>query len=66
LWIIQTVTHAYFSTDGKLAENVSCSNISDNINGKVIAKKRLFEQEGRFLYEYVVKNIPSAGENFDK
>jgi 3-oxoacyl-[acyl-carrier-protein] synthase-3 len=49
-----------FTTDGKLAENVSCSNFSDSINGRIIAKKRLFEQEGRFLYEYVLKNIPPA------
>jgi 3-oxoacyl-[acyl-carrier-protein] synthase III len=48
------------STDGRLAENVSCTNLSDKINGKIIVKKRLFEQEGKFLYEYVVKNIPSA------
>lgn len=49
-----------FSSDGKLAENVSCSNFSDTINGKTVGKKRLFQQEGRFLYEYVVKNIPSG------
>lgn len=51
---------SYFSTDGKLAENVSCSNLSDNINGYMLEKKQLFDQQGRFLYEYVAKNIPLA------
>lgn len=55
-----------FCTDGKLAENVYCSNFSDNINGKPITKERLFNQEGKFLYEYIVKNIPAAiGELLD-
>jgi len=51
---------SYFATDGKLAEYVYCSNLSDTINGKKVGKERLFVQEGRFLYEYVLKNIPSA------
>lgn len=51
---------SYFTSDGKLAENVSCSNFSDRINGRSVSKKRLFEQEGRFLYEYVIKNIPGG------
>lgn len=51
---------SYFTTDGKLAHYVSCSNLSDNINGNLLGKTRLFDQEGRFLYEYVVKNIPPA------
>ena len=51
---------SYFTTDGKVAEKVSCSNFSQRINGKEISKERLFEQEGRFLYEYVVKNVPDG------
>jgi len=51
---------SYFTSDGKMGQNVTCSNLSDTVNGHVINKKRLFEQEGRFLYEYVVKNIPSG------
>lgn len=51
---------SYFATDGALAENVSCSGLSNTINGKKLGKDRLFEQEGRFLYEYVLKNIPPA------
>ncbi len=51
---------SYFTTNGELAENVSCSNLSGSVNGKVLGKKRLFQQEGRFLYEYVAKNIPDA------
>lgn len=55
-----------FLTDGNLAESVSCSNLSDNINGHVLGKERLFQQEGKFLYEYVVKNIPSGVEELLK
>lgn len=51
---------SYFTTDGKAAENVICSNLSGSVNGKMRAKKGLFEQEGKFLYEYVVKNIPDG------
>ncbi len=49
-----------FTSDGKLAENVYCSNLSDKINGTPLTKQRLFNQEGRFLYEYVLKNVPSG------
>ncbi|NLD50475.1 MAG: ketoacyl-ACP synthase III [Clostridiaceae bacterium] len=49
-----------FKTDGKLAGCVSCSILSDKINGKTVSKKQLFEQEGSFLYEYVLKNVPSG------
>ncbi len=49
-----------FVSDGKMAENVICSNISNTINGKILEKTRLFQQEGRFLYEYVLKNIPEG------
>lgn len=51
---------SYFTSDGKLAENVACTNLSESINGRVMDKKRLFEQEGKLLYEYVVKNIPAG------
>jgi len=51
---------SYFTSDGKLAENVYCSNFSDSINGRKVEKKRLFQQEGRFLYEYVVKQVPEG------
>lgn len=49
-----------FNSDGKLASTVSCSNFSSSINGVEVGKKRLFQQEGKFLYEYVVKNIPGG------
>lgn len=51
---------SYFTSDGKLAQYVACSNLSDSINGKELDKKRLFQQEGKLLYEYVVKNIPEG------
>lgn len=51
---------SYFTTDGKLAHNISCSNLSQSINGRALSKERLFQQEGRFLYEYVVKNVPDG------
>lgn len=55
-----SILSSYFTTDGKLAQNVSCSSLSQNINGKVLDKERLFQQEGRLLYEYVVKNVPDG------
>jgi 3-oxoacyl-[acyl-carrier-protein] synthase-3 len=51
---------SYFTSDGKLAENVICSNLSNKVNSKDINKPHIFQQEGRFLYEYVVKNIPQG------
>ncbi|MHB8064065.1 MAG: beta-ketoacyl-ACP synthase 3 [Ruminiclostridium sp.] len=54
---------SYFNSDGKFAESVSCSNLSQSVNGRILDKKRLFEQDGRFLYEYVVKNIPTGIHN---
>ncbi len=44
--------------EGKLAANAICSNLLQVVNEKTIEKERLFEQDGRGLYEYVVKNIP--------
>jgi 3-oxoacyl-[acyl-carrier-protein] synthase-3 len=51
---------SYFTSDGKLAQNITCSNLGSRVNGHEIIKQRLFEQEGKFLYEYVVKNIPES------
>lgn len=51
---------SYFICDGKLAQNVACSNLSGKVNEQTLAKPRLFQQEGKFLYEYVVKNIPDG------
>jgi 3-oxoacyl-[acyl-carrier-protein] synthase-3 len=49
---------SYFATDGAFAKSATCSNLSQSVNGEKIVKERLFEQDGRSLYEYVVKNIP--------
>ncbi len=57
---------SYFTSDGKLAQNVACSNLSEKINGHELNKKRLFQQEGKLLYEYVVKNIPEGVNNLLK
>ena len=51
---------SYFTTDGKQADKVTCCNFSESVNGKILGKSRLFQQEGKFLYEYVVKNIPDG------
>lgn len=51
---------SYFTTDGKLGGYVTCSSLSESINGRAMDKKRLFQQEGRLLYEYIVKNIPNG------
>ncbi|WP_027628021.1 ketoacyl-ACP synthase III [Ruminiclostridium cellobioparum] len=55
-----------FNSDGKLAENVTCSVLSDRVNGRILTKNRLFQQEGKFLYEYVVKTIPDGVQNLLK
>ncbi|EGO65476.1 ketoacyl-ACP synthase III [Acetonema longum] len=51
---------SYFTSDGTLAPNITCSNLSETVNGQEVGKTRLFQQEGKFLYEYVVKNIPEG------
>ena len=53
-----SVIASYFTSDGKLAQNIVCSNLSAKVNGQEVRKERLFQQEGKILYEYVVKNIP--------
>ncbi|MDF2984580.1 MAG: ketoacyl-ACP synthase [Eubacterium sp.] len=55
-----------FNTDGKLAENITCSSLSYKVNDRLIKKNRLFEQEGKFLYEYIVRNIPDGIERLLK
>jgi len=55
-----------FSTDGKLGDNVSCSNFSDNIYGRLVGKNRIFQQVGKFVYEYVIKNVPNGIRNLLK
>lgn len=57
---------SYFDTDGILAENVSCSCLSNNINSQLLNKERLFDQNGKFVYEYVVKNVPDGINNLLK
>lgn len=54
---------SYFTSDGTLAPNITCSNLSEKVNGQAVGKTRLFQQEGKFLYEYVVKNIPDGISN---
>lgn len=49
---------SYFTSDGKLAHYATCSNLSQRVNGQKMDKEKLFQQEGRLLYEYVLKNIP--------
>jgi 3-oxoacyl-[acyl-carrier-protein] synthase-3 len=47
-----------YNTDGSFGKLVYCSNLSDTINGEPLKKIRHVEQDGRNLYEYVVKTIP--------
>lgn len=54
---------SYFTSDGKFGWSVTCSNLSRKVNERVLEKERLFQQEGKFLYEYVVKNIPEGVQN---
>ncbi len=55
-----------FNTDGKLAENITCSSLSNKVNEKMIKKNRMFEQDGKLIYEYVVRNIPDGIERLLK
>ncbi len=54
------VIASHFTSDGKLAHNVACGNLSSRVNGRELRKERTFQQEGKLLYEYVVKNIPDG------
>lgn len=51
---------SYFVSDGTLAASVTCTNLSSQLLGREVGKKRLFEQDGRFLYEYVLKTVPTG------
>lgn len=51
---------SHFSSNGDLAEMVSSSNLSNTINGIHSAKQRLFNQDGKQVYKYVVQNIPKG------
>lgn len=53
-----SVLGSYFTSDGMLADYASCSSLSNKIYGQLLEKERLFQQDGRLLYEYVLKNIP--------
>lgn len=61
-----SVIASNFYSDGQLAQNITCSNLSDSVNGHILNKKRLFEQEGHFVYEYAVKNVPHGVLNLIK
>lgn len=50
----------YFSTDGDMAENVTCANHSDRVNGVHLDKKGLFNQNGQQVYKYVAQNVPDG------
>lgn len=49
-----------FSTDGKVADRVTCSGLSGSVNGTKLEKERIVQQDGSFLYEYVVRNVPAG------
>lgn len=55
-----SIVTSSFCSDGQLAQNVTCTNLSHSVNGYVISKNRLFDQEGRFVYEYAVRNVPGG------
>jgi len=46
-----------FFSDGKKAGLATCSNLSQQYN-EMVLKNKQFEQDGRKLYEYVLKNVP--------
>ena len=47
-----------FDTDGSVADMVYCSNVSTTVNATAVTKDRQIVQNGRLLYEHVVKNVP--------
>ncbi len=61
-----SVLGSYFTSDGKLANFATCSNLSDKVCEEKLEKLGLFQQEGRSLYEYVLKNIPDGINNLLK
>ena len=55
---------ADFGSDGSQADKIYCSYISDSINGVKLEKKGLIVQNGRAVYEYVVKIISAKITDF--
>lgn len=51
---------SYFASDGTLADYATCSNLAQSVNNEQLDKKKIFQQKGRLLYEYVLKNIPNG------
>lgn len=51
---------SYFSTNGDMAENVTCGNHSDTVNRYPLKQKRIFQQNGQQTYKYVVQNAPEG------
>lgn len=49
-----------FHTDGHLAQNVTCSNFNQTVNGVEIEQQRLFDQNGQQVYKYVMTQIPKG------
>jgi 3-oxoacyl-[acyl-carrier-protein] synthase-3 len=55
-----SIIASYFTSDGNLAEKITCGNFSDKVNGKVLGEKKFFQQDGKFIYEYIIKNVPEG------
>lgn len=55
-----SVIASFFDSHGDLGHNVTCNNLSRKVNGHAVAKERLFDQEGRAVYSYVVKHAPGG------
>jgi 3-oxoacyl-[acyl-carrier-protein] synthase III len=55
-----SIIASYFTSDGNLAEKITCGNFSDKVNGKVLGEKMFFQQDGKFIYEYIIKNVPEG------
>lgn len=49
-----------FDTEGSMGDKAYCTHHSKNINGNLITKEHFIDQDGRSLYEFVMKNIPAG------
>lgn len=49
-----------FDTDGAYADNITCANHAQVVQGTPIKEDRVVEQKGQLVYKYVMKTIPAA------
>jgi len=50
----------YYGANGKLGEKLYCTNLSTHLKSSKLPKQGLFWQDGRAVYNYVIKTVPKG------